>query len=517
VTAHPTGISIALVSPSNNATFSPGANFTIAASVHSNGPPIKGVRIRPSNSVIGYELVPDPQHPDTWLISAIAVDTGSGGEQTFQLEASSGSEATASAGPFRIFVKGSASGPNPPGTGAGNITVYRHVNVSAALDEARADEILANGNQILAKNDGSYDVACPLNPPLSRSGPVQTFNIGNGSIDTDADMRAMLNRPGHSVYIVNEIGYCGGHPNPGWRILGCSDTATPIVAVRMQDAFLEGILWFHEHGHVKGLAHVDVGLQPEASTNIMHPDIYRTHTMVTPQQCAHYEAPYLAIAGLPSSASQLVEDTAGTSQPVPLSSFIQHVFIEGLPWAEAERYSAADVPALLSELSHPGQNVYLPTVVGTLGVIGDVSAVQPLINFIEQGEGRLDDADYGARKGALLALGHILSRNSNPQALQYLNQGLDPAYWEKTLKWQLPYDAPTSARDWQMVKAATWALGLSGKPEGSQAVGRLQSRILTMNETIKAPSDLQEVIRESLSANATVAKIGIREYYTRNQ
>jgi hypothetical protein len=164
------------------------------------------------------------------------------------------------------------------------------------------------------------------------------------------------------------------------------------------------ITWFHELGHVHNLAHVDLNLPARQSTNIMHKTIYYTHTMVRDWQCAAYQtslSPHQE--QLATADSAISEGSAKNQQPPQISEFIRQDFIEGVPWTDAEAYTSDDLPLLNAQLAHPDPDVSLPTVVATLGVIGDVRALQPLIDFIESGTGTLSYDEYSARKGALLS------------------------------------------------------------------------------------------------------------------
>ena len=82
---------------------------------------------------------------------------------------------------------------------------------------------------------------------------------------------------------------------------------------------------------------------------------------------------------------------------------------------QAIRYGTGDIPTLLAQLDNHDQDVSISTVVETLGIIGDVRAIQPLIAFIERGEGELSDDFYGAKKGVLFALGHIAAQTRSPE------------------------------------------------------------------------------------------------------
>ena len=510
VTSQPTGISITLQSPSPGSTLQPGAEFMFSAEVRTTTSQVKAARVRFVDDPVAYNLSQEQTSPGVWKLGAMVAAQAPAGEHSFLIEVTSQSGGTATGGPYRIVIQQGTGGPGPgpgPGPGGpGNFPIFRYQ--TATLDDARGDAIVGRANSHLTTNDGSYDVACPLNPPLARQGSVQAFNFTDGNIDTSSEMSNLLNRPGGAAYVVNEINYCGGAPGPGFTILGCATTGAPIVVVRRTNLQTEGILWAHEYGHVKNLGHTD------QFGNVMHSQIGNDHTMVHDWQCRNYQR-----QGVPV-VIQNPQAQEQTGQRVPVLVFIRRQYIHGVPFEQAEQYTSADVPLLLEQLERPAEGVYLPTLVGTLGVIGDTRAIRPLINFIERGRGRLTDDQYGGKKAALLALGHIANKHLSDRAvtsqtIDYLTQGLDPAYWGRVLNWQLPYEGSRETRNWQMVKAAAWGLGLSGHNQGAQVLQQRLERARAADSNV--PPDLPDLLQAAFTANGVVARTGLRNYYTRRQ
>jgi hypothetical protein len=128
-----------------------------------------------------------------------------------------------------------------------NLEISRHN--SATLNNADADQILGDMSTIIQTNDGEGDVACPVR--FRRSGDVNTFNEGNGTINNGTEFNNVNQLDGH-VKIVNQINWCG-NINPSF--IGCAPVpGTSFIAERFT-ADMEGILWAHEFGHNKGLGH----------------------------------------------------------------------------------------------------------------------------------------------------------------------------------------------------------------------------------------------------------------------
>lgn len=507
VTSQLTGLAISLLSPRPGSTIQPGTSLTFSAEVRATGTSVRAVEVRSLSHPIAYALSPDPARPNAWQLAATVSAQAPAGEHTFFIEATNQSGAIATVGPIRLIIQGTN------GSATGNFPIFRYR--TSTIDDARADLILGRANQILATNDGSYDVSCPLTPPLARRGNVDVFTFTDGNIDTRQEMATLLNRPGGGAYVVNEINYCGGFPTPGFTILGCADTDTPIVVVRRSDLQTEAVLWAHEYGHVKGLGHW------EDLRNIMRSHIGTNHTMVYDWQCRSYQhrersAPQLDPQPVRHLGKVIPQQTQQRDQQVPVLEFIKLQFIQGVPFEQAARYSTTDVPVLLRQLAEPSPGVYLPTLVGTLGVIGDTQAIQPLIAFIERGRGQLSDEMYGAKKAALLALGHIAAQRPAQRAIDYLTQGMDPRYWERTLQWQLPYEATRGIRNWQMVKAAAWGLGFSGHLEGARTLEQAQTR--AKGAIAEFPQDLPDLLQEALKVNNLIRELGgLRQFYIRNK
>ena len=98
----------------------------------------------------------------------------------------------------------------------------------------------------------------------------------------------------------------------------------------------------------------------------------------------------LLLAAAPSDAHAQDQD---------IRAFVQQIYYQGVPYAEANAYGADAVPTLLEMLVDSTQADYWANVVVTLCIIGDERAVQPVIDFIESGaEGESSDALYRAKR-----------------------------------------------------------------------------------------------------------------------
>ena len=144
---------------------------------------------------------------------------------------------------------------------------------TSVLSNADADRILTDATRVLARNDGTGDVACSVR--LFRQGNVSAFNNGNGIINSNADFNTINGLAGR-VKVVNQINWCGGLiPN----VIGCAPVPGNSQLVVRFTANQEGILWAHEYGHTRNLNHVT------GATSIMNGTIATTHTRVTQNEC----------------------------------------------------------------------------------------------------------------------------------------------------------------------------------------------------------------------------------------
>lgn len=162
----------------------------------------------------------------------------------------------------------STNSPNAPSTGNNIQALQISRHTSADIDTTAADNLLRAATTTLQTKDGVDDVSCDI--VLARQGNISTFSVGDGTVNSEEDFKALVSLPGH-VKVVNQINWCDVFkPN----IIGCAPTpGESFVVVRHRPNF-ENILWLHELGHNKGLTHRD------HSKAVMHEIIDITHRQV---------------------------------------------------------------------------------------------------------------------------------------------------------------------------------------------------------------------------------------------
>ncbi len=379
-----------------------------------------------------------------------------------------------------------------------NLQIDRHGN--ADMNNNRSDAILSSMQSIITTNDGSGDVACNVN--FSRNGEVGVFNVGTGIINSQADFLAVNGLPGE-IKVVNQINWCGGiAPN----IIGCAPVPGVSLVVVRFDESQEGILWLHEYGHNKGLGHRNA---PDA---VMNGVIGPTHKKINQNECSAYQnttAPSLASFEFPRFDA--LKDT------MAIDDFVKQRFIRGVPYEDASKYGPKHVPGLLLMLSDSSNIAYWPNIVVTLGIIGDERAVTPIINLIKQDQTGILSRDlYSTKTSAIMALGYLVNKTGNQEALNFLKECLKPNAWDETQpNWHSPYQEAKSERNIQLSSMAILGLTLSGHPEAIEALKSLKAPKDSEDEKV-FQSQVSNMLDQAIGDCEEISKNGLQEYYRKN-
>ena len=153
---------------------------------------------------------------------------------------------------------------------------------------------------------------------------------------------------------------------------------------------------------------------------------------------------------------------------VDIRDFVRQVFFEGVPYSEASRFESSVVPTLLQMLADPREEDHWSNIAVVLEIIGDEGAVDPLIQFIEEGSpGIMSRSEYVARTSALMGLGYLVNGTGNKKALNYLKQSVAPEMWEARFKGIAPYQVSVQERNEDLSTYAILGLALSGHPSAA--------------------------------------------------
>jgi HEAT repeat protein len=202
------------------------------------------------------------------------------------------------------------------------------------------------------------------------------------------------------------------------------------------------------------------------------------------------------------------------AQGQDIKSFVSQLYIEGVPYEEATLFDPdAAVPTLLDMLADPNEEQHWPNVVTTLGMLGDARAVEPLIQFLEEDPGkRLSHVHYIAKTGVMMALGYLINKDENQEALAYLKDSVNPRVWAKRkTNWISPYHANTSDRNSQLSKMAIVGLALSGHPSARDTLEALQRPGISQADR-EFQTRVSHVISEALNAHKMIFRDGLHSY-----
>ena len=210
-------------------------------------------------------------------------------------------------------------------------------------------------------------------------------------------------------------------------------------------------------------------------------------------------------------------DDTGPDRDQPsqtVSDFIRTSFVHGLPYQEARQISPKEIPSLLKILADRREEVYWTNAIGTLGAIGDVRAVGPLIEFLEaEDKGILSPEHYRAKSSVLIALGYLVHASQNDQALNYLIASSDLEVWNKrNMSWISPFYATPETRNLQLVKKAILGLGLTGHPKALDTLKSFRGKPRTEKER-RLQEEVKSVVTEAIKAHSIVQEVGLMGYY----
>ncbi len=210
----------------------------------------------------------------------------------------------------------------------------------------------------------------------------------------------------------------------------------------------------------------------------------------------------LLLAGLPTTTA---------AQEMDIRDFVHQIYIEGMPYEAANAYDSTAVPTLMAMLADSTESPYWANIAVVLCIIGDPIYVDPLIDFIKADQGTLTDEIYRAKSSAIMALGYLINKTGDENALNYLIESIDPGVWaQREVQYVGPYEASTEARDLNLSTMAMLGLALSGRPEALEAL----SRVTVPEGAVDDP--LAGVAAAAREAHQQIAADGLVEYY-RNQ
>jgi hypothetical protein len=213
------------------------------------------------------------------------------------------------------------------------------------------------------------------------------------------------------------------------------------------------------------------------------------------------------LAGLAACGGQAL-----AAQQAPIETFVSRLYFEGVPYEEAIRYPATDVPKLLGMLRDRANAPYWANIAGVIGMIGDAAAADSLAAYAEGGTGAtLSPEEYRARTTAVLALGYIVNRTGDRRVLQRLVDDADPARWAgRGVRWRSPVHRDDAGRNLELSKMAVLGLALAGNAESGAALRALRGAGAPAGV---ANPDLQAVVAMAIGEHDVIGRDGLVRYY----
>lgn len=189
--------------------------------------------------------------------------------------------------------------------------------------------------------------------------------------------------------------------------------------------------------------------------------------------------------------------------------FVRAVYVEGVPYDAATRYTSEDSAVLLEMLGDHANALYWPNITMVLGVIGDDAVVEPLIDFVHGRNGGTEwsTSVYRGRVSAVGALGYLVNKNESPAAraaLEYLLDSVDPATWDdREIPWLAGRKDAGRIRE-QLSVTAILGLAITGRDEAADRLNELlddertPTRLRSVTESVRPALD--EIRAHGLSA-----------------
>ena len=175
----------------------------------------------------------------------------------------------------------------------------------------------------------------------------------------------------------------------------------------------------------------------------------------------------LLLTATPPARAQLAEGDFA-------EELVRADYVEGLPYAEARDLTLAGIERLVEMLGDAAEAKHHENIVMALGISGAPRAYPALVAFQDKEvEGEVDAAEYRARRGVPLAMGHLA--RSDPRALEFLLEAARRQKPDSAPRWRYLY-----LREQKLAgilrRAAITGVAMSGQPEAVAALRALRKR-----------------------------------------
>lgn len=203
----------------------------------------------------------------------------------------------------------------------------------------------------------------------------------------------------------------------------------------------------------------------------------------------------------------------------PIETFVERVFIHGVPYRTAARYTDTDATKLEQRfqqacLSPNVESPFCSNMAVTLGILAQSTSIPLMRAFIEKPRAHMELPEFRAQTSAIIALGYAINRTDDLATLDFLKARVWPRDWQRvlgniSLHSSLHLTQKQLARELQ--RAAIIGLALSGHDQAMQIL-----RDLLTTDEIQRDRGLRILVQEALSANHVIAASGLTCYYARD-
>lgn len=211
--------------------------------------------------------------------------------------------------------------------------------------------------------------------------------------------------------------------------------------------------------------------------------------------------------------SSLLAQNNEQGEQISVEKFVKQIYIHGIPIAQAKVFTKNDVPILLRLLRDTSEKVYWSNICITLGIIGDEASINPLIDLIERDKtDTLSHEEYSAKTSAMFALGYIINKTGNNEAIEYLIKGSNPNTWaQKRLNWTNPFKLSSEEQNIQLAKMSIIGLSVSGNEKSMNFLNSLKKSQIEEQKIIRNAIS-EEFINRALKENKKMSRLGIEKY-----
>lgn len=145
--------------------------------------------------------------------------------------------------------------------------------------------------------------------------------------------------------------------------------------------------------------------------------------------------------------------------------------MDGIPYPVAKALGPAALPHLFELLGNADQKLFWVNIIVTIGFIEDAAAIDPLVSFLEDTPGEVDDFSFRALLSVPYALGCIASGGDNV-SLAYLASYIQESQ-TRALGWSFR-GKPVAEL---IAEQSVMALAVSGRPEARKLLLDLQAQL----------------------------------------